>query len=247
MPFDPEGDPTAAPHAMQTPEWAGLGAGRAAVPFAAPAWEGFAPSEPPPAATPSSDGVQEQIAALLQDAEQEALRLKEEAYAAGYAAGERQGLAAGEQRVQALVERLGQTLQEVGRLRARLFEQSEGEMLELVLAIARKVLHDEGSFHRDSILALIRAGIRRATQRQELHIKVHPADLLFTTSCKAQLLSYVDGVETIRFQEDAEVPPGSCIVETPTEVIDLRWDEQLEEIAAALFETYECARRGEVA
>lgn len=234
------------PHASPTSEWVGVSASHEPMPFIASAWEvpgakrESSPTEPTPL-----DTIQVQIAALLQNAEQEAQQLKDEAYTAGYVAGEQQGFQTGQQRLQALVESLGQTLQEVGRLRAQIFEQSEGEMLELALAIARKVLHDEGSFHRDSILSLIRAGIRKVTQRQELRIKVHPADLLFATSCKAQLLSYLDGIETIFFQEDEAVPPGSCIVETPTEIIDLRWDEQLEEIAAGLLETYEGAQRGD--
>jgi flagellar assembly protein FliH len=226
--------------------WLGFPASHEPVPFVAPAWE-VSDFEPELSSidAPPSDTVQEQIATLRQTMELEAQQLKDAAYAAGYAAGEQQGFEVGQQQVQALVESLGKTLQEVGRLRAHIFEQSEGEMLALAMAIARKVLHDEGSFHRDSILSLIRAGIKKATQRRELQIKVHPADLLFATSCKAQLLSYVDGIDTILFQEDEAVPPGSCIVETPTEIIDLRWDEQLEEVAASLFETYERAQGGD--
>jgi flagellar assembly protein FliH len=228
--------------------WVGFSTDHKPVPFVAPAWDRSA-SEREPSAVDASplDTAQEQSPSLLQDAEQEIQRLKDEAYAAGYTAGEAQGFEAGQQRVHAVVESLGQALQEVGRLRAQIFEQSEGEVLELALAIARKVLHDEGSFHRDSILALIRAGIKKATQRQDLHIRVHPADFLFTMSCKAQLMSYLDGIETILFKEDETVPPGSCVIETPSEIIDLRWDEQLEEIAASLSETYELARQGDVA
>jgi flagellar assembly protein FliH len=256
-PFDRELDPQSAPtgfrqgilpQTIQAPGWEDLATGQAPVAFVAPTWEvPGSKTAPSPAGISPPTTLQDQVAALLLGAEQEAQRLKDEAYAAGFAAGEQQGFAAGQQRVQALIDSLGQALQEVGRLRAAIFAQSEGEMLELALAIARKVLHHEGGFHRDNILALMRAGITKVTQRQELHIKVHPADLLFAMSCKAQLVSYVDGLDTILFTEDEAVPPGSCVVETPTEIIDLRWDEQLEEIAASLFETYERARRGDAA
>jgi flagellar biosynthesis/type III secretory pathway protein FliH len=60
-------------------------------------------------------------------------------------------------------------------------------------------------------------------------------------------MSYLDGIETILFKEDETVPPGSCVIETPSEIIDLRWDEQLDEIAASLSETYDIARGGGVA
>lgn len=82
----------------------------------------------------------------------------------------------------------------------------------------------------------MRAGIKRVSQRQEVRIKVHPDDLLFSVSCKAHLLSCLDG------EEDETVPPGSYRVESPAEIVDLRWDEQLDEVAAHLLEalTHTC-------
>jgi flagellar biosynthesis/type III secretory pathway protein FliH len=57
-------------------------------------------------------------------------------------------------------------------------------------------------------------------------------------------MSFLDGIETMTFEEDETVPPGSCVVETAMEIVDLRWEEQLEELAASLFETYEREQRG---
>lgn len=202
------------------------------------------PCAPPAAGESPSTELQERWEALLREAQQEAQRLKEEAYATGFAAGEQRGFEGGQQR-EALLHSLGQALRDMGGLRARIFEQSEHQLLELALAIARKVLHHEGSVNRGLILPLVRAGIKKATQRQELRIKVHPADMLFTVSCKAQLLGFLDGIETIIFEEDDAVPPGSCVVETAAEIVDLRWDEQLEEVASSLFRVYERGRREE--
>ncbi len=234
-----------APPPTQESGWTGLSASHESTPFVAPTWELPGASPTQDASDPQrQEAAQKQVEALLQGAEREAQQIKEEAYAAGFAAGEERGFEAGQQRLQAMIDHLGQTLQEVGRLRSQLFAQSERELLELSLAIARKVLHHEASVNRDGILSLIRAGIMRVSQRQELRIKVHPDDLLCTVSYKARLMSLLDGIETMAFEEDETVPPGSCVVETPTEIVDLRWEEQLEELAASLFETYEQQQRG---
>ncbi len=234
----------APPHTQQS-GWTGLAPSHESTGFVAPNWECPGASPVPDSSDPHLQAtVQQQIEVLLREAEHEAQQLKEEAYAAGFAAGEEQGFEAGQQRLQVMLEHLGQALQEVGRLRSRLFEQSERELLELSLAIARKVLHHEASVNRDGILSLIRAGIKRVSQRQELRIKVHPDDILCTVSYKARLMSFLDGIETMTFEEDETVPPGSCVVETPTEIVDLRWEEQLEELAVSLFETYAREQRG---
>jgi flagellar assembly protein FliH len=225
------------PHHAEEYSWTELSSNDAPMPFAAPAWE-----IPGPSATPETssaqlqEAVQEQIQAILQEAKREAQQIKEEAYAAGFAAGEQEGFEAGQQRAEVLLQQLGQALHAVGELRGQIFAQSEHQLLELTLAIAKKVLHHEGRINRDALVPLVHAGINSVSQRQEVRVKVHPNDLLFTASCKAHLLSSLDGVETILFEEDASVPPGSYIVEPPTEIIDLRWDEQLAEVATRLLE-----------
>jgi flagellar assembly protein FliH len=224
-------------HEAEAYDWTALSSHTEPVPFVPPVWEISGPSTPSDTSSAQLQaGVQEQIQAALREAEREAQQIKEEASAAGFAAGEQAGFEAGQQRLERLLQQLGQALQAVAELRSRIFAQSEHELLELVLAIAKKVLHREVSINRDGIVPLVRAGINRVSQRQEIHLKVHPSDVLFTVSCKAHLLSCLDGVETILFEEDDSVPPGSCMVETPAESVDLRWDEQLEEIAARLLD-----------
>jgi flagellar assembly protein FliH len=231
----------------QAPVWSDFAAGHALRPFTAPLWETLGSAEAPPADVHLPDGVQEQIASLLRSAEADAQRLKDAAYAEGFARGEQEGFAAAQQQIQGLVQSLGQALHEVGRLRAHICEQSEGELLELVLAIVRKVLHEDAEVPRDRISALLRAGIKKLSRRQEVRVKVHPRDLLVAKHCKAQLLEALDGTETITVEEDDTVPPGSCVIDAPTEIVDLRWDEQLAAVAASLRETYDRARRGEAA
>jgi flagellar biosynthesis/type III secretory pathway protein FliH len=189
--------------------WTELSGHGEPVPFAAPAWETPGASATPDSSNaPLQEAVQERIQAVLQEAEYEAQQIKEEAYAAGFAAGEQEGFTAGQQLVKALLQQLGQALQVVGQLRGQIFAQSEHDLLELALAIAKKVLHDEGRVNQESIVPLVRAGITRVSQRQEVRLKLHPNDLLFTVSCKAHLLGFIDGVETILFEEDETVPPG---------------------------------------
>lgn len=128
----------APPHTQES-GWTGLSPSHESPRVVAPTWE--CPESSPAqdsSGTQLQEAVQKQIEVLLRGAERKAQHMKEEAYAAGFATGEEQGFEAGQQRLQATLEHLGQALQEVGRLRSQLFAQSERELQELCLAIARK-------------------------------------------------------------------------------------------------------------
>src|SRR5690554_6788290 len=98
-------------------------------PEAPPAGElASAPPPPPEPVMPSP----ESLAAL-----------EREAFAKGFAQGERAGIEAANQRNEAMLRRLTETLNELAAARATMIQQTEAQMVKLALAIARRVIGRE--------------------------------------------------------------------------------------------------------
>ena len=101
----------------------------------------------PAAATPDGGTSQAALDARL-------AALERDAFAKGFAQGERAGAEAAAQRGEAMLRRLTETLDELTTLRAQMIHQTEQQMVQLALAVARRVVHREVSLdqrpaHRD--------------------------------------------------------------------------------------------------
>src|SRR5690348_4212201 len=98
------------------------------------------------------------------DTEQTQRRLAElerEAFAKGYASGEQAGLEAGTTRADAMLRRLGDTLTELDGLRQQIVAQTERQMVQIALAVARSILRREVSMDQDLVAALARVAVDR--------------------------------------------------------------------------------------
>src|SRR5688572_15445488 len=69
--------------------------------------------------------------------------LEREAFARGFEQGERAGAEAAGERSEAMLRRMMETLEELQSLRAEMIRQTERQMVQLALAMARRVLHRE--------------------------------------------------------------------------------------------------------
>src|ERR1051325_10932964 len=78
--------------------------------------------------------------------------LEREAFAKGYEQGERAGAEAAAQRGEAILRRLAQTIEELTTLRAEMIHRTERQMVQLALAIAKRVVHREVSLDHDLLI-----------------------------------------------------------------------------------------------
>src|SRR5262245_42791587 len=106
-------------------------------------WEGMAgsPAHAPggPGAGSASDAaeVQMRIAAVERDA-----------FAKGYAQGERAGTEAAGTRAEGMLKRLAQTVEELAAVRSEIIRRTERQTVQLVLAIAERVVQREVALDR---------------------------------------------------------------------------------------------------
>jgi len=152
-----------------------------------------------------------------------------EAFAQGYAQGERAGLELATRQIAGLRDRLGRTLEELSALREDLTYRTERQVVDLALAVAARILHREVSLDRELLLVMARIALDRLGDVTTATIRLHPED---EAAARGARDGWPGGSVTI--VPDASVRPGACLVQTSQGVIELGVDAQLKELATAL-------------
>ena len=156
--------------------------------------------------------------------------LEREAFANGYAAGERAGLEAGTKRAEAMLRRLAQTLDELKALRGTLVRQTEQQMVQLALAIARKILRREATIDQDLIVAMARVALERVGESGIATIRLNPDDHASTVQRHGDHWAG----SRVKVVADPSVSRGGCLVESEFGFVDASVDAQFEQVAQAL-------------
>lgn len=174
-----------------------------------------------------------------EEAAAEALRLAEERALleeAAYARGMAEGRARAEAELAHLVQGMGEAIAELTRVRHETMTRYQSELLALALEVARKVVDRELEQHPDHWIEVIRAGVRRAVDRDHVRIRVAPALHAFLQEHLGELRGALDGVKNLELTEDPALPPSGCVVETSYGDLDLGVESQIATIRAAMTE-----------
>jgi flagellar biosynthesis/type III secretory pathway protein FliH len=144
--------------------------------------------------------------------------VEREAFAKGYAEGERAGDAAAAARIEAMIQRL-----------AGMMRRAERELVRLALAMAERVVRREIDLDRELLVVMARVAIDRLGQNAVATIHLHPAD------CEAAL-SQRDPAQpsSVEIVADVNVPRGGCQVRSAFGSIDAGIDSQMRELSRAL-------------
>jgi flagellar assembly protein FliH len=156
--------------------------------------------------------------------------LERDAFAKGFAQGERAGGEAAAQRGEAMLRRLAQTLEEVTQLRTRMIRETEQQMVQLALAVARRIVHREISLDQDLLMAIARVAMDRLGESARVTIRLNPDDF---AACAAGREHDWAGSHVTPVS-DARVPRGGCRIESDFGAVDAGVDAQLHELAQAL-------------
>lgn len=170
--------------------------------------------------------------AIIAEASRQAESIRAQAYEEGAQAA-RAELEADIERAVALATQLQS---DVDRQLEEFFTRAEPEILKLSLEIAKKVTRHEISENSEFVLTTIKAGLQQLRDRQELKIRVNPADYGLVREKKEEIMSSIDGVRSVEVIEDRRIDEGGCVIESPNGDLDARISTQLKTIETALKE-----------
>jgi len=158
--------------------------------------------------------------------------VEQEAFAKGYAQGERAGLEAAATRGQAMLHRLGETLQELTALRAEMIQRSERQVVQLAMAIAERMIRREISLDRSLLCAMARVALDRLGERTSATIRLHPDE--YATVAQERIAEWES--EQVRVVADPVVNRGGCLVQSDFGIMDVDVAAQFRELSRTLFE-----------
>ncbi|MDH5719419.1 MAG: flagellar assembly protein FliH [Spirochaetia bacterium] len=175
-----------------------------------------------------------EVEKMIKEAEMRVSDIEHEAYQRGYNAGKEVGYREGQGEVRRLIDRLGTILGNAIDVREQVIKESEKQMVEMILVIARKVIKDEIIERKEVVLNNIREAIARIKDRDRIDIRVNFADLELTTAHKDEIIKMMESLRKVNIYEDSRVDRGGVIIETDVGAIDARISTQLKEIEEAI-------------
>jgi len=147
-----------------------------------------------------------------------------------------EGFAEGQAEVNRLIQRMQTVLERSQSKRTEILEQTEQEIVSLVLLIARKVVKVISENQRNVIVSNVVQALRKLKARGNILIRVNVVDLKLTTEHIKDFITLVEGAKSINVVEDSSVDSGGCIIETDFGEIDARIASQLAELEAKILE-----------
>jgi flagellar assembly protein FliH len=149
---------------------------------------------------------------------------------AAHEAGWREGEAATRRRLDAVIEQLARSVEDLSSLRARLRRQAEADLVHLAVAIARRILRRELSLDPEAIAGLVHAALQRLAGQEIARVRVHPELALAVRTALAE----GQGVQAAEVVADARLEVGAVIFETERGNLDASVETQLAEIERGL-------------
>src|SRR5262245_10070534 len=154
--------------------------------------------------------------------------IERDAFTKGYAQGERAGLDAAATRADAMLRRLAQTIEELGELRNEMIHRTERQAVQLVLAIAERIVQRELTLDRSLLLGMARVALDRLGEYGSATIRLNPDDYQAIGAKPS-----IDGA-AVEVLADLSVPRGGCHVQSDFGFMDVSPESQFRELARAL-------------
>lgn len=156
-------------------------------------------------------------------------RTRETAYAEGYAAGRRVGMAEATQALQAPLALLANAAEAVVAARTAALAAAEADAVALAVEVAGRIVHKNVEADRQLALGTVREALRRVADRTRLTIRVNPEDLALVAEHRAEWVEMIGASGVVDVVADRRVPRGGTEVISPSGIVDARLGSMLDE------------------
>jgi flagellar assembly protein FliH len=165
----------------------------------------------------------DRAAIILAEAEARAAAIEQEAHAAGYEAGRREGFEAAQRELEEPRAALLASVEAVQAVAGAAADASERRAVELALDLAERIVCAALEVRPELVCEVVAGALRRAVEGDRLVVDVNPDDLPLVREWLA-----ADAVEV---HPERRVARGGCVVRTVEGELDARIQTQLEKAA----------------
>lgn len=167
---------------------------------------------------------------IISNAKIEEKSIFEKSKTDGFKAGHEEGYKAGNEEAQRLVERIHKMIEAVQAKRQEILDNTEQQIVNLVILIARKVVKIMSENQKSVIMSNVLQALKKVKGSGDVTLRVNLADVKLTTEHIKDFIRQVENIKNISVVEDSSVEKGGCIVETDFGAIDARISSQLNEL-----------------
>ena len=175
----------------------------------------------------------------MQEALKKAAYIEQEAYEKGFAQGEKDGLELGEKRAAKIAENIENILIELKRLKEEIPRKYEKEILSLIFAITKKIVHCEIASNETAIKETISDALNFAAEKSEIVLSVNPEDFEYVNKLRRQFFSEIKDLKSISINSDLSITRGGCFLETSHGEIDSTVETRLMKIYQNMEERFD--------
>lgn len=186
------------------------------------------------------------LAAAREQAVRDARDVREQQRREGFAQGQAEGLAAAREeaarsalaaarkQLDSLAATLATAAEQVDRNKHNLLAQAETELIQLAMAIARRVCKTEAVRTSDTACQNARQVLEQAAGEHDPVLHVHPDELDTLRATLPQVAGHLEQIEHVEIVADESVERGGCVLHTREGTVDGTLDAQLDAVASAL-------------
>jgi flagellar assembly protein FliH len=126
--------------------------------------------------------------------------------------------------------------EDVHALREKVMRESEEEIVELVMMVARKVILREVTQDRKILVGVVKAALAAVSERDEITVRLNPDDYILVTSSHEEYFRKELMTDKMRLKSDPTLAQGFCQIDSEMGTIDAGIDSQLNEIFRRLLD-----------
>lgn len=173
-----------------------------------------------------TDSLRQQLA----ETELELARREQAGYERGLAEGLTRGCQEATEQQKPVLERMSRSIADVAMLRPKLRMQTEADLVQLSLAIARHVLKHELRSDALALEGIVRAALQRCGAEEVCRIRAHPSQ----AQPIREQLNKLGVPESVRVDGVVTMTEGDLVIETSGGALDASVNTQMEEIERGL-------------
>ena len=179
---------------------------------------------------------QEEANEILAKARSQETEIFEKAQKDGFEKGHEEGYQFGNAEANRLIDRLHTIIDSVQNKRQEILDSTEGQIVELVILMTRKVVKVMSDSQKSVIMSNVVQALKKVKGRGDITLRVNLQDVKLTTQHITDFVHEVENIRNVTVVEDSSVERGGCIVETDFGAIDARISSQLGELESKVLE-----------
>ncbi|MBI5179515.1 MAG: hypothetical protein HZA04_09700 [Nitrospinae bacterium] len=177
--------------------------------------------------------------AMIASAKARVAEIEKEGYEQGREEGRKQGREESFAEATSLMQALVVAVNELHTARNTYYGKAEKEMVDLVTLIASELVCREISQDPSIIGSVIRKAVGQLHAKQNITVRLNPADVEYGQKMRESLVRDVATVENVELKTDPAIRSGGCVIETNIGVIDATVETRILNIHKSLREQLE--------